>query len=109
MREVSAFAKRIEAVARKFQPDVLHAHSPVLDAMAAQRVADKLGCRCLRDPRLLGRRRSGQWHRAEGSWKYRATRWLETRAVRKADAVAVICEGLKRDLVRAAGSMPARS
>jgi glycogen(starch) synthase len=35
----------------------------------------------------------------EGSLKYRATRALETRAVCKADAVAVICEGLKDDLV----------
>jgi PEP-CTERM/exosortase A-associated glycosyltransferase len=36
----------------------------------------------------------------EGSWKYRATKALETRAVRKADAVAVICEGLRCDLIR---------
>ncbi|NWM25239.1 glycosyltransferase, partial [Escherichia coli] len=42
----------------------------------------------------------------EGSWKYRATRWLETRAVRRADAVAVICEGLKNDLVARGGIDP---
>ena len=35
----------------------------------------------------------------EGSLRYRATRALETWAVRKADAVAVICEGLRGDLL----------
>ena len=35
----------------------------------------------------------------EGSLKYRATKALETYAVNRADAVAVICEGLARDLI----------
>jgi glycogen(starch) synthase len=49
-REVNRFASRIQRVAKEFQPDILHAHSPVLDAMAGQR--------------LLGRRRGRQWRRA---------------------------------------------
>jgi PEP-CTERM/exosortase A-associated glycosyltransferase len=36
---------------------------------------------------------------SEGSLRYRATRMLETWAARRADTVAVICEGLRRDLV----------
>jgi PEP-CTERM/exosortase A-associated glycosyltransferase len=36
----------------------------------------------------------------EGSAKYRLTRRLETHAAHRADAVAVICEGLRDDLVR---------
>ncbi|MDE8453393.1 glycosyltransferase, partial [Klebsiella pneumoniae] len=43
----------------------------------------------------------------EGSLRYRATRALETWAVRRADAVAVICEGLRGDLV-ARGIDPAK-
>lgn len=35
----------------------------------------------------------------EGSLRYRLSRKLETRVVRKADAVTVICQGLKRDLM----------
>src|SRR3546814_6438819 len=35
----------------------------------------------------------------EGSARYRATRALESWAVRRADAVAVICEGLRDDLI----------
>lgn len=100
LREVAAFARRIEAVARKWRPDVLHAHSPVLDAMAAQRVADKLGLPLVYEIRAFWEDAAvGNGTGTEGSLKYRATRALETRAVRKADAVAVICDGLKRDLV----------
>ena len=36
----------------------------------------------------------------EGSARYRLTRLLETYAARRADAVAVICEGLRQDLIR---------
>jgi PEP-CTERM/exosortase A-associated glycosyltransferase len=36
----------------------------------------------------------------EGSARYRLTRLLETHAASRADAVAVICEGLRDDLVR---------
>jgi PEP-CTERM/exosortase A-associated glycosyltransferase len=100
LREVAAFARRIEAVARKWRPDVLHAHSPVLDAMAAQRVADRLGLPLVYEIRAFWEDAAvGNGTGREGSLKYRATRALETRAVRKADAVAVICEGLKDDLV----------
>lgn len=99
LREVAAFARRIEAVARKWRPDILHAHSPVLDAMAAQRVADRLGLPLVYEIRAFWEDAAvGNGTGREGSLKYRATRALETRAVRKADAVAVICEGLKRDL-----------
>lgn len=104
LREVSAFAKRIEAVARQWQPDVLHAHSPVLGAMAAQRVANRLGLPLIYEIRAFWEDAAvGNGTGTEGSWKYRATRWLETRAVRKADAVAVICEGLKNDLLSRGG------
>ena len=34
LREIGKFARRIHQVARGFEPDLLHAHSPVLDAIA---------------------------------------------------------------------------
>jgi glycogen(starch) synthase len=107
-REVDAFARRIEAVAREFRPDVLHAHSPVLDAMAGQRVASKLGLPLVYEIRAFWEDAAvGNGEGREGSLKYRMTRALETRAVRKADAVAVICEGLRGDLI-ARGIDPAK-
>ncbi|MDT8759674.1 glycosyltransferase, exosortase A system-associated [Sphingomonas psychrotolerans] len=108
LREVAAYARRIEGVARTWRPDILHAHSPVLDAMAAQRVADRLDLPLVYEIRAFWEDAAvGNGTGREGSLKYRATRALETRAVRKADAVAVICEGLKGDLV-ARGVDPAK-
>ncbi len=43
LREVARIRAADRTVARQRRPDVLHAHSPVLGAMAAQRGADRLG------------------------------------------------------------------
>ncbi|THD38018.1 MAG: glycosyltransferase, exosortase A system-associated [Sphingomonas sp.] len=99
-REIGALAKRVIEVAREFRPDVIHAHSPVMDAMAALRARKALGVPVLYEIRAFWEDAAvGNGTGREGSLKYRATKWLETRAVRSADAVAVICEGLKGDLV----------
>jgi glycogen(starch) synthase len=39
--EVAAFAERIDALVEQYRPDVLHAHSTVLNALAGLRVARK--------------------------------------------------------------------
>ena len=99
-REVAALADRVAEVARDFRPDVIHAHSPVLDALAALRVGKAMDVPVLYEIRAFWEDAAvGNGTGTEGSLKYRAIKWLESRAVRRADAVAVICEGLKRDLV----------
>ena len=99
-REVAALAARLDAVVDAFAPDILHAHSPVLTALAAGRVARARGLPLVYEIRAFWEDAAvGNGTGREGDLKYRATRWLETRAVRRADAVAVICEGLRRDLV----------
>jgi glycogen synthase len=40
---MGAIEKRLLALAKELQPDVIHAHSPVLDAVPAIRVGRKLG------------------------------------------------------------------
>lgn len=99
-REIRAFADRIEHVAREWRPDLLHAHSPVLNAMAANRAARRLGLPLVYEIRAFWEDAAvGNGSGREGSLRYRVTRALETRAVRRAGAVAVICEGLRGDLV----------
>jgi len=100
LSEIRAFTKRIDAVVEEFQPDILHAHSPVLDALAGLRVARKRGLPFVYEIRAFWEDAAvGNGTGREGSPRYRATRALETWAVKQADAVAVICEGLRRDLV----------
>ncbi|KAB2927609.1 MAG: glycosyltransferase, exosortase A system-associated [Dechloromonas sp.] len=91
---------RLEEVAREIRPDIIHAHSPVLNALPAIKVARKLGIPVVYEIRAF-------WEDAavdhgstqEGSLRYRATRKLETRAIQKVDHVFTICEGLRADIV----------
>ncbi|MBW7930593.1 MAG: glycosyltransferase, exosortase A system-associated [Gammaproteobacteria bacterium] len=93
---VSALKRRIAEIVRSEKPDILHAHSPCLDAMAAFGHGK---------PVVYELRSS--WEDAavssgvttEGSLRYRASRWLETRALHRADAITTICEGLRRDVI----------
>jgi len=102
-REVAlmkALEKRLEQVARIVEPDIIHAHSPVLNALPALKVGHKLGIPVVYEIRAF-------WEDAavdhgttnQGSLRYRATRSLETRAIQRADHVFTICEGLRADIV----------
>ena len=90
---------RLESVAREVNPTLLHAHSPVLNAIPALRVGRKLGLPVVYEVRAF-------WEDAavdhgstrEGSLRYRLTRRLETYALRNADHVFTICEGLRSDI-----------
>jgi len=99
-REVSALAERIDRLARDWRPDQLHAHSPVLNALAAQRVAHRHDIPLVYEIRAFWEDAAvGNGTGSEGSARYWLTRQLETRAARLADAVVVICEGLRNDLI----------
>ena len=91
---------RLEEVAMEIRPDIIHAHSPVLNALPAIKVARRLGIPVVYEIRAF-------WEDAavdhgstnEGSLRYRATRKLETRAIQQVDHVFTICEGLRADIV----------
>lgn len=103
---MAAIEKRLLPLARELQPDVIHAHSPVLDAVPAIRVGKKLGIPIVYEIRAFWEDAAvdhGTTH--EDSLRYKLTRALETWAVKRADAVTVICEGLRGDL--AARGIPA--
>ena len=107
-REIGALAKRIEALVEQWQPDLLHAHSPVMDAMAALRVGKRLDIPVIYEIRAFWEDAAvGNGTGREGSLRYWLTKQLETHAVKSADAVAVICDGLRGDLI-ARGIDPAK-
>lgn len=98
--EIKALGKRLDRLAAEWRPDLLHVHSPVLNAMAALPVAKRRGLPLIYEIRAFWEDAAvGNGTGTEGSPRYRLTKAIETRAVRKADAVAVICEGLRDDLV----------
>lgn len=99
-REVRAVRGRLEEVVEGWRPDQLHAHSPVLTALAALPVARRRGLPLLYEIRAFWEDAAvGNGTARPGTPRYHAVRALETWAARRADAVAVICEGLRRDLI----------
>ncbi len=97
---VKSIEQRLDEVIPQVKPDIIHAHSPVLNGLAAVRAGKKHGIPVVYEIRAF-------WEDAavdhgtttEGSLRYKLTKALETYAVKQADAVTTICEGLRRDLV----------
>ena len=99
LAEVAATRRRVEALVRATRPDIVHAHSPVLNAMAAGPVARAHRLPFVYEIRAFWEDAAvGNGTGREGDLKYRATYALETRACRRADAVGAICAGLTADL-----------
>jgi len=99
-REVSVLASAIVALHKKWPFDILHAHSPALNGLAAARAAQTLGIPLVYEIRAFWEDAAvGNGTGREGSARYVLTRALENHVVRQADAVAVICEGLRGDLI----------
>ncbi len=99
-REIAALTERIEQVIREWQPDVLHAHSPVLNGLAALRAAEKTGLPLVYEIRAFWEDAAvGNGTGKEHSPRYWLTRQLENHVIDGADAIAVICEGLRSDLI----------
>lgn len=100
--------RRLDAIARATRPQLIHAHSPVLNAIPALRVGRRLGIPVVYEVRAF-------WEDAavdhgsttEGSLRYRLSRSLETHALRRAQHVFTICEGLRSDIA-ARGIPPER-
>jgi PEP-CTERM/exosortase A-associated glycosyltransferase len=96
---VRGLAQRLRALVPELDPDILHAHSPALNGLAALSVGREFRLPVVYEVRSF-------WEDAAvdhgtsraGGVRYRATRALDTHVLRRADAVAVICEGVRRDV-----------
>jgi len=97
---MGALTARLEQVARKVKPDILHAHSPALDAIPALRVGKKLGIPVVYEIRAFWEDAAVD-HGTSREWglRYRLTRALETYAIKRVDAVTTICDGLRKDIL----------
>ena len=99
--QMRATEARLMQLARELEPDILHAHSPVLDAWPAIRVGRALGIPVVYEVRALWEDAAVDHGTATSeSLRYRASRALETRAFRQVDAITTICDGLRRDILK---------
>ena len=99
-REIAVLAERVQQVIHDWKPDILHAHSPALNGLAALRAAEKSGLPLVYEIRAFWEDAAvGNGTGRENSPRYWLTRQLENHVINGADAVAVICEGLQSDLI----------
>ncbi len=97
---VQGLARRLAEVIAQVKPDILHAHSPALNGLAALSVARRFRLPVVYEVRAF-------WEDAavdhgttrEGSVRYRLTRALETWVMKRVQAVTCICEGLRSDII----------
>ena len=100
-------AQRLAQVVADSRPDLIHAHSPVLNALPSLWVGRRTGLPVVYEMRA-------SWEDAavdhgttsEGSLRYRVSRSLESFALRRATQVTTICNGLRDDI--AARGIPAQ-
>jgi len=100
-------AQRLAQVVADSRPDLIHAHSPVLNALPSLWVGRRTGLPVVYEMRA-------SWEDAavdhgttsEGSLRYRVSRSLESFALLRATQVTTICNGLRDDI--AARGIPAQ-
>ncbi len=99
MDVINSLTKRLDQVIAIEKPDILHAHSPSLNGIAAIRAGRKHNlpvvyeCRAFWEDAAVDHGTSKEW-----GLRYRITRALETYTFKNADAVTTICGGLKGDI-----------
>jgi PEP-CTERM/exosortase A-associated glycosyltransferase len=99
-----AVISRLEGALRQIvgevKPDILHAHSPALNGVAALRVGARFNLPVVYEVRAFWEDAAVD-HGTSKEWgvRYRLTRQLETYALKRADAITTICEGLRGDII----------
>ena len=91
---------RLKTIVAEIKPDIIHAHSPALNGLAALKAAKQFNTPFVYEVRAF-------WEDAavdhkttkEGSLRYKFTRYIESYTLKKADAVICICDGLKNDII----------
>lgn len=97
---INRLRARIEDVMKDSKPDIIHAHSPVLNAMAAYKIGQKYGVPVIYEIRAFWEDAAVD-HGTYSEWgmKYRMVRYLESHICKKVNQVITICDGLRKDLI----------
>ena len=98
---IKSLNARLEEIIPEIKPDILHAHSPALNGLAAIKAGKKYNIPVVYECRAF-------WEDAavdhgttsEGSLRYRMTKALETYVFKQAQAVTCICAGLREDIIQ---------
>jgi PEP-CTERM/exosortase A-associated glycosyltransferase len=90
---------RLVRLIPQIKPDVIHAHSPALNGVAASWAARRFGLPLVYEVRAFWEDAAvDQGTSSENGLRYKLTRALENYVFRQASRVTTICEGLKQDI-----------
>jgi len=97
---VSTLVKRLQPVLAQVRPDIVHAHSPALNGLAALIAANRAGLPVVYEIRAFWEDAAVD-HGVNRAWdlRYRSARALETYVLRRVAAVTTICQGLRDEIV----------
>lgn len=101
--EMRATELRLGELIARYRPDVLHAHSPVLNGIPALRAARRAGLPFVYEVRAFWEDAAVDLGRTTvDGLRYRAIQSMETHVLRRADQVVTLCKGM-RDEIAARG------
>ncbi len=97
---ISRLERTLHRIVEEVKPDILHAHSPGLNGVAALRVGARFNLPVVYEVRAFWEDAAVD-HGTSKEWgvRYRLTRRLETYVLERADAITTICEGLRDDII----------
>lgn len=91
--------RRLRKLIPELRPDVVHAHSPALNGVAAYWAAKRFGVPLVYEVRAFWEDAAvDQGTSSEHGLRYRLTRALENHVFERAQRVVAICEGLRADI-----------
>ncbi len=97
---ISRLERTLRQIVGEVKPDILHAHSPALNGVAALRAGAHFNLPVVYEVRAFWEDAAVD-HGTSKEWgvRYRLTRQLESYALKRADAITTICEGLRGDII----------
>jgi PEP-CTERM/exosortase A-associated glycosyltransferase len=97
---ISRLEHTLRQVVEVVKPDILHAHSPALNGVAALRVGKQYKLPVVYEVRAFWEDAAVD-HGTSKEWgtRYRLTRRMETYVLKRANAITTICEGLRGDII----------
>ena len=92
--------RRLEQLIPELRPDLLHAHSPSLNGIAALRAGRRFNLPVVYEIRAFWEDAAvDHGSTSEGSLRYKLSHGMETWLLHRVDAITVICQGLYDDLL----------
>ena len=98
--EMRATQHTLDEVVRTHKPDLLHAHSPVLNSLPALRIGRKYGLPVVYEVRALWEDAAVDLgHTNHQSLRYRSSRALDTYTLSRVDKVVALCKPLREEII----------